>query len=62
MELTTLTDEELDQHRIDVLREIDRREGLKQIPRQVETLTQRYTEGGGDIQVLRDLVTVKEGD
>lgn len=57
MDLTTLSAEELDQHRIDVLQEIERRESLALIPRQVETLAERFSAGGGDMQLLVDCVT-----
>ena len=65
MDLTTLTDEELEQHRISVLTEIARRDDLVMIPQQVQGLVEKYTAGGGNVQVLVDCVTdprhVEEG-
>ena len=48
MDLTKLSDEELDQHRRDVLSEIERRENLARIPDQIAELKAKYVEGGGD--------------
>lgn len=48
MDLTTLTDDELDQHRLDVLNELERRANLAAIPSQVTQLAQTYTTAGGD--------------
>lgn len=65
MDLTTLTDEELEQHRISVLTEIARRDDLVMIPQQVQGLVEKYSAGGGDMQVLVSCVTdprhVEEG-
>lgn len=57
MDLRELNDEELEQHRISVLTEIERRHDLAMIPHQVESLVEKYTAGGGDVQVLVDCVT-----
>ncbi|WP_177243879.1 hypothetical protein [Microbacterium sp. AR7-10] len=48
MDITTLTDAELDQHRLDVLNEMERRANLAAIPAQVTALAQTYTAAGGD--------------
>lgn len=48
MDITTLTDAELDQHRLDVLNEIERRANLATIPAQVTALAQTYTTAGGN--------------
>jgi len=48
MDLKTLSDEELDQHRRDVLSEIERRENLERIPEQITELRDKYAELGGD--------------
>ena len=48
MDLTTLTDEQLDAHRLDVLNEMERRANLAAIPAQVTQLAQTYTAAGGD--------------
>lgn len=48
MDLTKLTDEELDEHRIAVLCEQERRANLAQIPTQISELREKYIDGGGD--------------
>lgn len=48
MDLTKFSDEELDQHRRDVLAEQERREALETIPQQIAELKAKYVEGGGD--------------
>ena len=48
MDLTRLSDEELAQHKRDVLIEEERRQARDQIPAQIADLTQRYIEAGGD--------------
>ena len=48
MDLKTLSDEELDQHRRDVLAEQERRENLARIPEQIRELKDKYTELGGN--------------
>jgi hypothetical protein len=52
MDLKTLTDDELEQYRIDVLTEQERRANLAAIPAQVAQLAQTYAAGGGDPAVL----------
>ena len=52
MDLTKLSDEELDQLRRDVLQEQDRRENLARIPDQITELKAKYVEGGGDPEDL----------
>lgn len=48
MDILTLTDEELDQARRDVLAEQERRANLARIPAQIADLREKYVEGGGD--------------
>lgn len=48
MDITTLTDEELDAARIAILEEQERRQALATIPAQIEELTAKYVAGGGD--------------
>ena len=48
MELTTLTDEELDTLRTDVAIEQERRQALATIPDQISELARKYVDGGGD--------------
>jgi hypothetical protein len=52
MDLKTLSDEELDQHRRDVLAEQERRENLARIPDQITELKTRYAELGGNVDDL----------
>lgn len=52
MDLKQLSDEELDQHRRDVLQEQERREALETIPDQITELKQKYVEGGGNVDDL----------
>lgn len=56
MDLTTLTDEELDLHRRAVLAEQERRENLARIPEQVAELARTYAAGGGDPDDLRAVI------
>lgn len=53
MDLTTLTDEQLDAHRIDVLTEQERRANLAAIPEQVADLATKYRDGGGNPDDLK---------
>ena len=48
IDLKTLSDEELNQHRRDVLQEQERREALETIPQHIAELKAKYVEGGGD--------------
>ena len=48
MDLKQLSDDELDQHRRDVLNEIERRENLERIPDQITELKTKYVELGGN--------------
>lgn len=54
MDLKTLTDEELDQHRQEVLAEQERRQALATIPDQIAELARKYVDGGGDPGNLPD--------
>lgn len=47
MDLTTLTDAELDQQRIDVATEQERRQAVLNLPDQIEELTARYKRASG---------------
>ncbi|MGP6170635.1 hypothetical protein ACTU6V_05440 [Microbacterium sp. A204] len=57
MDLTELTDEDLDQHRLDVLNELERRANLAAIPSQVAQLAQTYTAAGGNPADLEAALT-----
>ena len=60
MDLTTLTDEQLDEHRRAVLTEQERRANLAAIPEQIEQLAKVYREGGGDEQALTAALTPEQ--
>lgn len=57
MDLKTLTDTELDQHRLSVIAEVERRENLAAIPEQVAAMADLYRAGGGDDAALHDAIT-----
>ena len=48
MDLTTLSDDDLAQHKRDVLIEEERRQARDQIPAQIADLTARFIDAGGD--------------
>lgn len=52
MDLTTLTDDDLDALRVQVLNERERRQRLASIPVTVAQLAAQYIEGGGDLSAL----------
>lgn len=60
MDLSTLTDDDLDQLRIAVLTEQERRANLASIPAQITQLAQTYRDGGGDEQALADALTPEQ--
>ena len=60
MDLTTLTDDQLDAHRIAVLTEQERRANLAVIPEQIATLAKTYRDGGGDEKALTDALTPEQ--
>ena len=60
MDLTTMTDDELDDLRRDVLNEQERRANLAQIPAQIADLAEKYRHGGGDEQALADALTPEQ--
>lgn len=53
IDMKTLSGEELDQHRRDVLQEQERREALETIPTQIAELKAKYVEGGGNADDLK---------
>lgn len=57
-DLTATTDEELDQLRVDVITEQERRANLAAIPEQVAALARAYREGGGNPAQLEDAIQV----
>lgn len=56
MNLSELTDEDLDQLRVDVLNEQERRANLLRIPGQVSDLIDKYVQGGGDKADLKNIL------
>ena len=52
MDFKTLTDEQLDETRQEILIEQERRANLAQIPATIQELAAKYTEGGGDREEL----------
>lgn len=62
MDLKTLTDEELQQHRVVVLTECERRQKMDAIPEQVRELAVDYREGGGDPAVLQEAISGDEAE
>lgn len=57
MDLRTLTDDELEQHRVDVLTEQERRQRLATAPQQVTQIATAYIADGGDLTALTQAVT-----
>ena len=57
MDLRTLTDEQLEQHRVAVLTEQERRQRLATAPQQVTQIAQVFVADGGDISELTQAVT-----
>lgn len=57
MNLTELTDEQLDQLRTDVLNEQERRANLTTIPQTIADLATKYVAGGGDPADLNAAIT-----
>lgn len=51
-DLRDMSDDELDQHRRDVLKEIERRQKLEDIPAEIGKLKKEYTAAGGDLAEL----------
>lgn len=51
-DLRDMSDDELDQHRRDVLKEIERRDRLEAIPAEIDALKDQYTAAGGNLANL----------
>ena len=60
MDYKTLTDEQLDEARQNILIEQERRSNLAQIPATISELAAKYKEGGGDRQALEDALKEAE--
>lgn len=61
-DLKTLDQEQLEQLRVDVLNELERRSNLESIPNQVKQLADTYVSGGGNRQTLLDAVNDDLGE
>lgn len=59
MDLTTLTDGELDALRVNVLGEQERRANLAHIPEQIKELAGKFRAGGGDEAELADALALQ---
>lgn len=57
MDLRTLTDDELDALRVDVLTEQERRDNLARIPEDIAVMAAKYREGGGEESALTDAIS-----
>ncbi|HTW17094.1 MAG TPA: hypothetical protein VMF51_18330 [Nocardioides sp.] len=57
MDLTTLDDDELDEHRRAVQTEQERRRRLADVPVQVADAARRFIEDGGDPAILQAAIT-----
>lgn len=54
-DLKDMTEDELDDHRREVLKEIDRREKLDSIPKEIAKLRSEFESAGGDPDDLADV-------
>lgn len=59
MDIRTLTDDELDQMRVDVLQEQERRQRLAQLPAQAAELAAAFETAGGN---RSELIAAIQGD
>lgn len=60
IDLSTLTDEQLDEQRVAILTEQERRQRMSAIPNQIKDLADQYEAGGGSRQELLDAITTEE--
>lgn len=51
-DLRDMSDDELDQHRRDVLKEIERRQKIEAIPAEIDALRDQFTAAGGNVADL----------
>lgn len=56
MDYTTLTDDELEQARLEVANEIERRKRLASLPETIKDFTLQYHNDGGDVFALQTMV------
>lgn len=57
MDIKTLTDDELEQHRVDVLTEQERRQRLANAPTQISQIATAFITDGGDIATLTNALS-----
>lgn len=62
MDLTTLTDDQLDAHRVAVLHEQERRRRIEDTPEQVAALAAAFEADGGDRSTLVAAINNREDD
>ncbi|ATW58646.1 hypothetical protein SEA_ZION_28 [Corynebacterium phage Zion] len=60
IDLTNLTDEQLNELRVEVIIEQERRQRMAMIPEQVRELAVQYEAGGGSRQALVNALTTEE--
>lgn len=60
MDLRALSDDDLDEHRVAVASECERRANLAAIPDQVRSLAKVYRDGGGDESELQGAVAAPD--
>ena len=60
MQYTDMTDEQLEQVRLDVISEQERRQRRDMIPLQIADLAQQYRDAGGEQETLETAVTPDE--
>lgn len=59
-DLTVLSDEEFEEHRLHVLNEQERRQRLADAPAQAAEIVRRYAEDGGNVTTLIEAITPQE--
>ena len=57
MDLRTLTDDELEQHRVEVLTEQERRSRLASAPGQISQIATAFIADGGDLATLTNALS-----
>ncbi len=60
IDFSTLTDEQLDEQRVAILTEQERRQRMSAIPDQIKGLADQYEAGGGSRQELLNAITTEE--
>lgn len=60
MDLTTLSNSELNDLRVNVLKEQERRDNLAHIPEQIKELAETFRAGGGDESELSEAIAAEQ--